>query len=363
MKRTIWYAAALAALASCYKIPEEKGFLSPDLYLKGADTLLLPLGGKGATDVAWLDGSTVPCTFSIANIRDQAGNRSEQFFEKYPYATWVKPYDHFTDTTEELIMAKLKEQELPPLSINSVNGSLQYFETTRNLQKPGDVYSVDVKVSNSMGEKVYKDYTILKLGPKSRPFDFFWGTTSILLVNASGETTFTLYDDIPETDLVRRQNIYDRNGKEFIDIYKVSDEPATGIKIVIKYLDAEGNIFDSKDYQTYSTGTESYFDYAVNRQNTPEGATITFPITPWPVNQGLLSYLKGGTMGFDVLDTATMHKELYVDKKYPVLNPWPEDSWGASQWYIRLRSRIVFYESGTWVISCKFPYTHLDKTF
>lgn len=353
----------LFQLGACYKVPTEKGFLSPDLKLKGSDTLNLPLGGKGSTDVAFLDGSSLPCLFSIENIRDEAGNRSGQFFKKYPYLTWVKPYDHFTDTTKDLVMAKLKSQELPSFRINPVNGSLEYFETTSNLQSPGDIFHLDVKVKNSSGEKIYKDYALLKLGAKSRPFDFYRSTVAIILVNGGGQTTFTLYDYIPETDQERHQNIYDRNGKELIDIYKKSDEPTTGIKVLIQYLDSEGKVFPSKDYATYSEGTESYLDYAVNRTNIPDGAMIEFPVTPWPVNQDLLSYLKGGTMGYDVLDTATMHKELYVEHKYPVLNDWPAPDWGATKWYIRLRSRIVFHESGTWVISCKFPYTHIDKTF
>ena len=342
---------------------DEKGFLSDDIYLKGADTVMVSLGGKGNTDIAWLDGSSMPALFSIVNIRDINGNRSEQFFTKYKYKSWTKPYNNKTDTTMELINAKLSEMELPPFDINPTNGMLQYLETTSNLKNPNDIFFVDVKVSNSKGEKVIKDYATIKLTTDKKPFTFFRATTAILLVNGGGQTTFTLYDYIPEDALDRHQNIYDRNGKEFIDIYKKSDEPTTGVKVIIQYLDSEGKVFDSKDYATYAAGTESYFDYAVNRVNTPEGAEVEFPITPWPANQNLLSYLRGGVMDFSVLDTATMHKEIYIDQKYPFLNPWPDDNWGAEKWYIRLRSKIVFNEAGTWVISCKFPYTHLDGTF
>ncbi len=359
MKKLTFYSLVVLVIGGCYKIPAEKGFLSPDLYLKGTDTLVLPLGGKGATDVAWLDGSSQPCQFSINNITDASGNRSEQFFKTYLYPTWTVPYDHFKDTTLDLIKAKIKDLELPPISINPVNGSLQYYETTRNLENPGDVFNVDVKVKNANGEKVYKNYATVKLGAKSKPFEFFQGVTAIILVNNAGQTTFTLYDNIPTTDLVRRQNIDDQNGKELINIYKKSYEPSTGIKVLIQYLDADGNVFPSQDYQTYSSGTESYLDYAVNRQNTPDGALVEFPITPWPVNQNLLSYLKGGTMDFNVLDTAALHKGVYQDHQYAFLNDWPAPDWGASKWFIRLRSQIEFYESGTWVISCKFPYTHL----
>jgi hypothetical protein len=363
MKNILIIISILFIIAGCYKVTDEKGFLSDDIYLKGADTILVPLGGKGSTDVAFLDGSSMPVTFSIDNVTDANGNRSEQFFEKYSYRTWNKPYNNKTDTTLALINAKLTEQQLPAVDINPINGMLQYLETTSNLKNAGDVFHVDAKVSNSKGDKIIKDYAVLKLTADRQPFKFYQAATAILLVNAGGQTTFTLYDNITEDALDRHQNIYSRNGKELVDIYKVSDEPATGVKLIIKYLDAEGNVFDSKDYATYATGTESYFDYSINRQNTAEGAVVEFPVTPYPAKQDLLSYLKGGTMDFTKLDTASLHREVYTQNKYPFLNPWPDDSWGASRWYIRLRSKVVFYESGTWVISCKFPYTHLDGTF
>lgn len=363
MKNIIASSLFLILCSGCYKVTEEKGFLSEDIYLKGADTTKISIGGKGNTDVAWMDGSSLPAEFSIENIRDASGNRSEQFFKKYKYSTWIKPYNNKTDTTMALIKAKISEREIPCLSINPVNGMLQYVETTSNLKNAGDIFKVDVKVANSKGEKILKDYATLKLTSDKKPFTIYRVTTSILLVNTAGQTTFTLYDDILEDAFNRHQNIYDRNGKEFVDVYKMSNEPAAGVKVLIQYKDAEGQIFDSKEYATYAAGTESYFDYAVNRENRPDGAMVEFPMTPWPANQNLLSFLKGGTMDFKVLDTASLHKEVYTDKKYPFLNPWPADSWGASKWYIRLRSRIVFNESGTWVISCKFPYTHLDGTF
>ena len=363
MKKYIVYSTILLSLAGCYKVSEDKGFLSNDLYLKGADTISIPLGSKGSTDIAWLDGSSQPAEFSIENIRDKTGNRSEQFFKKYLYSSWIKPYNNKTDTNLALIKAKLSEKEVPSIAINPVNGMIQYLETTSNLKNPGDVFSLDVKVKNSKGEKVYKDYAILKLTNDKKPYTFYQAATAILLVNAGGESIFTLYDNITEDAFDRHNNIYSRNGKELVDIYKASNEPANGVKVLIQYKDDEGVVFASKDYATYSTGTESYFDYSINRSNTPEGAMVEFPITPFPAKQDLLSYLKGGTMNFNVLDTASLHKGVYVDKKWPFLNPWPADSWGATKWYIRLRSKVVFNESGTWVISARFPYTHLDGTF
>ena len=350
-------------LSSCYDVSEEIGFLSDHISLKGADTIPIPLGGKGSTDVAWLDGSTQPVEFTIENVRDVDGNRSNQFFEKLLYQSWLQPYNYETDTTMELIRAKLGEFEWESVMLNPVNGQILYTETTSNLRSPGDIFHLDVKVKNYWGEKIYKDYAILKLTSETQPFKFFRSTVAILLVNDAGDVTFTLYDYIAEDDLDRHQKIYDRTGEELIDIYKKSDEPSTGIKVIIQYFDSKGNLFDPKDYETYSGTTQSYLDHAVNRENTEEGVSIEFPTTPWPADQGLLSYLKGATLDFGTLDTASLHQDVYINGTYPYLYEWPEDEWGASKWYIRLRSKIVFYESGTWVISCRFPYTHIDGNF
>jgi len=62
MKKVLFITAALVMfMTSCYKVPSEKGFLSDFLSLKGADTIEVSIGGKGYSDVAWLDGSTQPC--------------------------------------------------------------------------------------------------------------------------------------------------------------------------------------------------------------------------------------------------------------------------------------------------------------
>ena len=238
MKHIITSSLILILFSGCYKAMDEKGFLSEDVYLKGADTTKVAIGGKGNTDVAWMDGSSLPAQFSIENIRDASGNRSEQFFQKYKYSTWIKPYNNKTDTTMALIKAKISERELPALGINPVNGMLQWLETTSNLKNPGDVFKVDVRVKNSKGEQVLKDYATLKLTSDKKPFTVYRVTTAILLVNGGGSTTFTLYDDILEDQFSRHQNIYDRNGKEFVDIYKLSDEPSTGVKVLIQYQDS-----------------------------------------------------------------------------------------------------------------------------
>lgn len=356
-------------LVSCFEEPDGIGFLSDSIYLKGADTITVSIGGKGETDYAWLDGSSEPCTFSIENVRDASGNRSDQFFNEYTYRTWIKSYNFQTDTTEALVMAKLQDQLMPCIMINPTNGQLQYFETTSNLSAPDEVFNVDVRVTNSKGSKVYEDYAILRLTSDTRAFTINEMINGINVIK-NGGNNFVYYDQINSSNskfTERRDNIYADNGIEFARIRKISDEPTVGIKVFIKLTDAHGKLFNPAGYATYATGTYSYIDYAVNRKNTPEGMTLEFPTVPWPVETSFRSYLKGPTQNdFKSLNMGKMYEDFKAGKIPSLISAadWPADNWAdATAWYVRIRSIITFYESGTWEVSFKVPYTDIDGNF
>ena len=369
MNKYIFFLLMSISLVSCFKEPMTAGFLSNDIYLKGADTLYVSIGGKGETDYAWLDGSSQPCVFSLSNITDQTGTRSEQFFKEYSYRTWIKPYDFLKDKTLESVMAKLADKVMPCFWINPVNGQLQYTETTNALLNPGDVFHVDVKVENSAGAKIIKDYKILKLTSEKKAFTVNELINGISVVK-NGGNNFVLYDQINSsqpTFTERQNNIYADNGKEFARIHKISDEPKVGVKIIFKLTDSKGVLFNPAEYATYAAGTYSYIDCSVNRQNTAEGMIIEFPTTPWPVDVNFRSYLKGPTaQDFSMFDIAKLQTDFKAGKVPSLISSaaWPANNWSdASAWFVRIRSLITFYESGTWEISCTIPYTHIDKIF
>jgi hypothetical protein len=364
---------ALLFLVSCFKQPDGTGFLSDSIYLKGADTIYIALGGKAQTDYAWLDNSSIPCTFSIENIRDKNGNRSEQFFATSPYRTWNTPYNFLIDTTEELIKAKLTDMELTPLTINPVNGQLLYVETTIDLKNPNDVFHLDARVTNSSGSKVFPDYAILKLTADKRPYSVSEVINGISVVK-NGANNFVLYDQINSDSpnfIERRQNIYDDNGREFVRIQKIADEPTVGVKFILRMEDSKGKLFAPEEYATYSTGTFSYIDVSINRKNTSEGMEVEFPITPWPAynnwNDYFFNYLKGPTFNdLRYLDMSTMYADFQAGKVPSLIGPaaWPSDNWAdATAWFVRLRSRVRFDESGTWKMTLTVPYTDLNGNF
>lgn len=352
---------------NCFGEPDGVGYLSDDIYLKGSDTLYVEIGGKGFSNYAWIDASSQPIKFSIENIRNEAGNRSEQFFKKYTYRVWQKPYDFLKDKTLEDLMEKLTDIEMEPIIINQTNGQILYTEITSRLSTDeGNVYHVDVRVTNPKGSKVIKDYAVLKLTTDSKRFVVNEVINGVAIVK-DDYVYFPYYDNINQTNpkfIERRNNIYQDNGKEFVRIHKISDEPKTGVKVIFKLVDQNGKLFNPAKYTTYSVGTYSYIDQSVNRQDTEEGMIVEFPTTPWPVDANFMSYLKGPVFNnFSNLDLAKLTQD-YQNDAIPTLvakEDWPANNWAsASAWYVRIRSVVTFYENGTWEFSCKIPYSNIQ---
>ncbi len=358
---------AASVLTSCFKEPDTQGYIGDGIRLQGSDTMYVAIGTKVASSSAWLDNSTRPCTFVIENVRDEAGNRADGFFQEFPTRMWVSPYDYMTDKTWDDVMKKLTDINVTPLMINSTNGQLRAMASTAKIGlQAGEIYHVDVKVSNSKGTVHLKDYAILKLeagsgGESAVNFELTDLVNGICIQNAAGENTFPYYDAInasADKFSERRENIYADNGKERnMAVRKVSDEPEVGIKVTIKLLDKNGKLFNPADYASYSTLT-SYIDYSVNRVDDPEkGMIIEFPYTPWPV--GLeYSYFRGTSYtDFSNLDVTNLKAD-NLAKRIPISASWPSDDYaGFKSWYVRVRSNIKFYQPGSYEIVMKVPYT------
>jgi len=369
MRNFIKYTAIAIVLAvctvSCFKEPKVQGYLGDGIYLQGADTMFVTIGTKTSSSTAWLDNSTRPCTFEIYDVKDKKGNHVDGFFQKFPTKLWTVPYDYLTDKTMEDVLAKLQDQDLTPLMINSVNGQLRAMESTSLIGiKDGDVFHVDVKVSNSKGSKIVQDYAIIAFEQGAEGSSDFVITdyvNGIAVLNSAGENTFPFYDQINsgQSDFDQRvKNIYTNNGVEkYVKVYKESSEPETGVHIIIRLLDKDGNLFDPARYSTYP-GTVSYIDYSVNRQNTERGMEVDFPVTPWPTNTSLYQYLRGPVyLDFDNMDFEALKADNLAGR-IPYNAKWPDNNYeGANGWYVRMRCMMTFYQHGTYVIETKVPYT------
>ena len=359
--------AVVLTVSSCFKEPKVQGYLGEGIRLQGSDTMLVAIGTKVASSTAWLDNSTRPCHFRIENVRDEAGNRADGFFREFPTRLWAAPYDYLTDKTMEQVMSKLTDVNLTPLMINEINGQLRTMESTAAIGvKAGEIYHVDVSVTNSKGSVLLEDYAVIKFQSGSSvesavDFELTDMVNGICITAADGTNTFPYYDQINASSPYfseRRQNIYEDNGREKnMAIRKISNEPSIGIKVFFKMYDKDGKLFDPSEYASYST-TSSYIDYSVNRTNdSRNGMSLEFPYTPWPV--GLTySYIRGAV--YTTFDNLEFNR-LKADNKAKVIPynaEWPaDDSAGSPGWYVRFRSNVTFYQPGTYEFVVRVPYT------
>lgn len=383
-------AFSLTCLSSCFKAPDEQGYIGENVYLKGADTMYVSVGSKAKSDLAWLDNSTQPCHFEIVGARKDGGSvNNPDFFTEVPVVVWKTPYNYLTDKTVDDVLAKIGEEMKAPLIINEVNGQLIALETTSNIPNlaDGDVYHIDVKLTNSKGSVILEDYAILKFKVgESVSFLVEEITNGICCVGEDPETGgaynyFPYYDEQNQTNGINYTGWLEAlmNGEDTFEgkkdatlkmrdhLRKVSNEPSAGIVFKFKFVDDKGNVFDPSKYTTYTDGTQSYIDYSTGREDSAEWMTLTFPITPWPASSSsLLSYLKGEVNNsYDNFD----YEQLEADQKDEAktesgearfLVKW-DDAWldySAKAWYVRLRSRITFYDPGTYEMWIEVPYVN-----
>jgi hypothetical protein len=361
---------ALLCLSSCFKEAQTQGYLGTNIYLQGADTLTIPIGQQVSTQKAWLDNSTKPVKFEITNIRDKFGERKEEFFKKSNIQVWNGPYDYLTDTTRTLIEQKLGVAEVTPIMINEVNGQLYTMSTTANCGlSAGDIFNVDVRVSNSKGSVDIKDYAVLKFTTgssvdKFQLLDFVNGICVEYLDEGNEtRTIFPYYDQINDSQgdfETRRGNVIADNGKEpGMVFHKIADTPAAGITLWVKMLDKNGKMFDPSTYATYLT-TTSYIDVGIERVNDPEkGLGVSFPMTPWPVND-MYSYIRGPYYtDLSNLDTAAL-RSYYLANSTKASAAWNTSIFADGTfkaWYTRLRTRIRIYDPGTYELVITVPFT------
>lgn len=364
---------ALVCLSSCYREAQVQGYLGTNIYLQGSDTLTIPIGQQVSTAKAWLDNSTQPVKFEIIDIRDKFGDTKEEFFKTSEIAVWNGPYDYLTDTTRALIEQKLGVASVTPIMINEVNGQLYSMSTTADCGiTAGDIFNVDVRMTNSKGSIELKDYAVLKftVGTASDRFflqDYTNGVCVEYLTTAGAtETIFPYYDEVRDNQSdfeTRRSDIIADNGKEpYMVFHKIADEPRVGVKLWVKLLDGNGKMFDPSTYSTYLT-TTSYIDVGIERENDPEkGMAVSFPMTPWPVSD-MYSYIRGPYYtDLSNLDTGAL-RSYYLSHSTKASAAWNTsifDPGTFKAWYVRLRNRIRIYEAGTYELVATIPFTTAD---
>lgn len=170
---------ALAAFSGCkklYNLPDEKDFLSNNVNF--SNKVLEPIIGRNNLIGGFNgDNSTAPLTFEIVNPRWGDGRPLTDIFQKVPTYAWTAPYTGLEKTLAE-IEAKRKIEDHQLFEIRSSGEFILWASATNQLISPRptdstnfaqDTRFFDVKVKNSGGERLIKDFQIRPW--RERPYE------------------------------------------------------------------------------------------------------------------------------------------------------------------------------------------------
>ncbi|WP_109693947.1 DUF5007 domain-containing protein [Chitinophaga deserti] len=148
-----WLIAAMF-LVSCDK-DDSDGFLSPALKYTNP-SIKVAVGASLIQSGAMVtDESTKPLTFSIAAIRTADGKIADKVMNYKVDTYWWKAEYTTKEKTVEELDAKREKKNRPAIDINPDNGNIViYPEASDSLQLTKGIYTIDVKVKNSGGERV-----------------------------------------------------------------------------------------------------------------------------------------------------------------------------------------------------------------
>lgn len=255
-----------------------KGFLSP--YLQYAVNQITITRGRIVSSYSLnTDGSDIPLTVKWTHIYDASGNIVDSLFKKeYPVAVWTSVYDPNVDKTYAAIMAKRTIKNLPPITVNEHNGTIEANPATIYL--PLGTYTMDIEVSNSAGTQklknimkiVIQDGKQLETAPEQGSFAngrALAGTAPVTYFFNGANNPFDVYDivRIADTPNVLILKFTDRNGVPFNPkTGEVIKRPNTGLNPNPPFL---------QNLQDYAPDTYVVTDTAIS---------IKYPLTPFPIN-------------------------------------------------------------------------------
>ncbi|MEC3908878.1 DUF5007 domain-containing protein [Tamlana sp. 2201CG12-4] len=358
MKKLYYTIFTLIFLTSCK--PPEIGYLSDDIHAL-EDTIFVPRGIFKTSAVPAIEGSTYPLHWEITGVNDINGNPTEDLFDEHEILIWKEPFNPVTDTTLELVEAKLELSNKPTLLINDVSGELAFTQTSKHITG-SDIYNVNVNASNVRGERQLDDFVTVKFEP-FKPVEFRVEMRSRLnLVKNEGGGLSALF-----TSTIRNDNdpgvpsVLDGT-HPYITIQKISDEPKLGIKTKMIIADSYGVPIgpDKVTFYPYQANyLQNYHDNSIKTTEDATGTIFELPAPPFPqyarnfggsTNGYLMYYLT--TRDAFTVDTAAYEADNGPKDWAPFTNASGEI---VNQAYIRWGVRIN--DSGTWEMKMRIPYT------
>lgn len=310
--------ASLFGIIACTDVPD--GYIS-DTILYYANPFVVPAGATTYSQAPNVGGSSVPVKFEIIEVKDEAGNVTDELTQGRRLLMWTSPYNSYTDTTLELIHAKRVYVEgEPTMRILERSGQLLFTESTSECE-PG-TYSISMKMSNTAGERIFKDVLKVRLekqtavsGAANWAIEDTKGINPYYWTNNPASFEFTHNPDGPNKIHVR---VCDQNGNPFN--WATGEVARRGERPCLEYATPWA--------ETIYTDTEAIFEY---------------PFTPFPfgnISSGDGTWstdycyyrIKSDYVGIDGYDsrrynaditfffTLYVEGEWTIDIKYPTIN-------------------------------------------
>jgi len=272
----ILFLILLTGFSACTKYGD--GFISP--YVQYAVNRFTVVRGRTTSSYSLVtDGSSIPLHVKWLHIYDSAGNIVDTLFKKeYPVSVWTAAYNNLTDVTYGTILAKQSVVNMPPITVNENNGTIE--ANTGTLHLPPGTYSMDLSVTNSAGAEVLKKIMTIILADgkplETAPEQGAFSNSLALVGNAAAART-----------IFNGQN----NPFDLVTVTRIADTPNT---IILKVMDRNGVPFDPKTGELTkrpNTGlnpTPPYLqnlqDYAPDTYQVSDTAiAIKFPLVPFPI--------------------------------------------------------------------------------
>lgn len=165
----------LSSCSKLYDLPEDRDFISENIdYL---EKVIEPvLGRNNLMTSLQADNSTLPLQFEIVNPRYGDGRPFTDLFTTVQTYEWIGEYDGLETSLEE-IEAKRQLVEKPAFEVDSNGRFILWSSATEQLITPRpadtvlrtqDVRFFDLKVSNSGGVRLIKDFQVIPW--RERPY-------------------------------------------------------------------------------------------------------------------------------------------------------------------------------------------------
>lgn len=277
----------LLLVAACEK--PEVGYLSDNIFYNNS-IYYVERGKTTYSSPIVANGSSSPLNVELLKVKDSVGNDVTEIF-KAPKS--IKVYSQpvtYLDSTMALLNSRFKDSVVQPFKINPIGGRMEFTPATTFL--PGGSYSIDLKVSNTKGEKTIED------------------AAKIVLTNSTGVPYQLVFKRVRDYSEGSTLNNTDDENITIDVVYTPGTQEET--KCIYKFVDKNGVVFNPKAGEIsrwlpnwpYINNWDPYFkpvlkDTTIEHQM-PGLSGFTFPYfnsvvvegQSWDQGGDALSYLK-----------------------------------------------------------------------